>query len=97
MNVIARPALEAWKKLHPAAAAALTLWYTVASKAKWQNPEEVRQYDPTVSVLKDGRTVFNIVGNRYRLVVRINYQKQAIFLRWFGTHQEYDKIDANTV
>jgi mRNA interferase HigB len=62
----------------------------------WKNPNEVKQTYLNASILKDSRIVFNIKGNSYRLLVKINFEKQWIFIKFIGTHAEYDKIDANT-
>jgi mRNA interferase HigB len=66
-------------------------------RAEWGSPEEIRQVFAQVSILKDSRVVFNIKGNQYRLVVKINYPKQWVFIRFIGTPADYDKIDANTI
>lgn len=97
MKVIAVSRVREYQEAYPNAAKALSAWLTIAKKAKWQTPQEVQQVDPKVSILKDGRLVFNIAGNNYRLIVKVNYVTQSIFIRWFGTHPEYDKIDANSV
>jgi mRNA interferase HigB len=65
----------------------------VAACCHW----EIKRLYASASILKGGRVVFNICGNRYRLVVRINYQHQVVFVRFLGTHAEYDAIDAETV
>ena len=65
--------------------------------SSWKSPNEVKQTYATASILKDGRVVFNIRGNTYRLVIKLNFEKQWIFIRFIGTHEEYDKIDANTI
>lgn len=72
-------------------------WMAVASRAKWQNPEEVKASYPKVSILKAGRVVFNIKGNDYRLVAAVQYRAGVLAIRFFGTHDEYDRIDAETV
>jgi mRNA interferase HigB len=97
MNIVTKGVFVSYQTSYPAASPALQSWYTIASKAEWSSPEDVKQFDPKASILKDGRVVFDIMGGKYRLIVRINYQKQWIYLRFFGTHQEYDKVDANTV
>ncbi len=97
MNVIKAPTIRGYQTEYPEAAEALKAWLKIASKAKWKEPEDVLAVFPKTSVLKNGRLVFNIVGNRYRLIVRINYLSQSIYIRFFGTHQEYDKVDADTV
>jgi mRNA interferase HigB len=97
MNVIKTPTIRRYQADYPEAAAQLQSWLTITSKAKWEGPEDVLAVFPKASILKDRRVVFNILGNRYRLIVRINYERKDIYVRFFGTHQEYDRIDANTV
>jgi mRNA interferase HigB len=67
------------------------------TRANWRNPEDVKMSYPKASILKASRVVFNIKGNDYRLVARVQYQAGAMAIRFFGTHVEYDKIDAETV
>ena len=75
----------------------LATWYSVASKAHWKNSAEIKRDIVSASIINSTRVVFNIKGNDYRLVVSINYQKQSIFIKWLGTHAEYDKIDVATI
>jgi mRNA interferase HigB len=72
-------------------------WLDIAARARWRNPEDVKASYPKASILKASRVVFNIKGNDYRLVARVQYQAGALAIRFFGTHAEYDKIDAETV
>jgi mRNA interferase HigB len=72
-------------------------WLDLVTRAEWRNPEEVKASYPKASILKASRVVFNIKGNDYRLVARVQYQAGVIAIRFFGTHTEYDKIDAETV
>ncbi len=67
------------------------------SKAAWEGPKEIKLEYPSASFLADNRVVFNIKGNHYRLIVRINYDYQMIWIRFVGTHAEYDKINAKTI
>ncbi len=97
MRVIAKKALrEFWEK-HAETEDQLKTWYGEASKAEWNNPSEIKKEYARASILKNGRVVFNICGNKYRLVVDINYQRHWVFVRFIGTHAEYDNIDANTI
>lgn len=80
-----------------AASSQYQAWLGIAGHARWRNPEEVKASYPKASILKAGRVVFNIKGNDYRLVARIQYQAGVLAIRFFGTHAEYDKIDAETV
>jgi mRNA interferase HigB len=73
------------------------VWLTIAGGAEWRNPEEVKRSHPKASLLKGGRAVFNIKGNDLRLVAALNYQAGVVVIRFFGTHTEYDDIDAETV
>lgn len=72
-------------------------WLEIASRAQWRNPEHVKASHPRASILKGGRVVFNIKGNDYRLVAGVQYQAGVVAIRFFGTHAEYDEIDAETV
>ncbi len=72
-------------------------WLDIAGRAQWRNPEEVKASYPKASILKSGRVIFNIKGNDYRLVARIQYQAGVLAIRFFGTHAQYDNIDAETV
>jgi len=65
--------------------------------SSWKTPNEVKQTYKNASILREGRIVFNIKGNDYRLVVKFNFEKQWIFIRFIGTHEEYDNIDANAI
>jgi len=96
-RIFARSTLKEYWMTHPDTEQYLKTWYDTAINANWQNPSDVKQTYATASVLKDSRIVFNIKGNLYRLVVKFNFKKQWIFIRFVGTHAEYDKIDANTI
>lgn len=72
-------------------------WLAIAGQTQWRNPEEVKASHPKASILKAGRAVFNIKGNDYRLVAAVQYQAGVLVIRFFGTHAEYDKIDAETI
>lgn len=72
-------------------------WLDIAGRAEWSNPEDVKASYPKASILKAGRVVFNIKGNDYRLIARVQYQAGVLAIRFFGTHMEYDKTDAETV
>jgi len=72
-------------------------WLDIVTHAEWRNPEEVKAAYPKASILKAGRVVFNIKGNDFRLVARLQYQAGILAVRFFGTHAEYDEIDAETV
>lgn len=75
----------------------LEAWYYEANHAQWASPADVKVQYGSASILKGNRVVFNIAGNKYRLVVRINYDSKTVFVRFIGTHREYDKIDAEVI
>lgn len=97
MRVIAKKILrEFWEK-HPDSEDQLKTWFKEASKAHWSSPNDIKNDYSHASNLKASRIVFNICGNKYRLIVKINYQREWIFIRFIGTHSEYDKIDAENI
>lgn len=75
----------------------LVEWYHMMHKASWATPQEVKADICTASILKGGRAVFNIGGNKYRIIVAIRYDKQVAWVRFVGTHAQYDKVDAETI
>ena len=75
----------------------LRAWYHDIKTAEWKNSNELKKQYKNASIIGEGRVVFNIKGNDYRLVVAIDYEFQAIFIRFIGTHKQYDKIDAKTI
>lgn len=72
-------------------------WYRQVLRADWGTPAEVKRDIGTASVLRDGRLVFNVAGNKYRIVVWINYPYRVVYVRFVGTHRQYDGIDAQTI
>jgi mRNA interferase HigB len=72
-------------------------WLSIAGRARWRNPEEMKASHPKASILKSSRVVFNIKGNDYRLVAALHYGAGVLVIRFFGMHADYDKIDAETV
>jgi mRNA interferase HigB len=97
MRIIARRTLREFWEGHPDSEQQLRAWFAEAKLAEWQNPNEIKQQYGNASILKDGRVVFNVCGNDYRLVVWINYESQTIFIRCIDTHEEYDKINAEEI
>lgn len=96
-TVITRRTLLAYAKRYPAAATALFEWYHEFVNAGFKNFNELKRNYPNASLIGDDRVVFNIMGNKFRLVVRIAFEFKAIQIKWFGTHAEYDKIDVSAV
>jgi len=98
--VIALSTLKAFLRRSPAYADArepVMAWYRQVRSADWATPVEVKRAVRTASILKDGRAVFNVAGNKYRIVVWINYPYRVVCIRFIGTHRQYDRIDARTV
>ena len=84
-------------KQYPIAANALKQWYAEWHECEFTNFNEVKAVYGSVSIVADDRVVFNIMGNKYRLVVRMVFDYKTIQIKWFGTHAEYDKIDVTTI
>jgi len=97
MRIIKRNTLEKFWNAYPDSKQPLKSWFAEANKAKWRNSNEMKLDYPSASVISGKRTVFNIKGNSYRLVVDIEYKIGIIFIIWFGTHTEYDKINVKTI
>jgi mRNA interferase HigB len=97
MRIIAKRALKEYWAKEPAARTGLEAWHAEARNAEWSTPADVKANYTAASILKDGRVVFNIGGNRYRLVVWINYAFFTVYVRFVGTHKDYDEIDAQTI
>jgi mRNA interferase HigB len=88
---------HAGRKGIKAARSQFDAWLDIVARAEWRKPEDVKGSYPKASILKAGRVVFNIKGNDYRLVARVQYQSGVLVIRFFGTHAEYDGTDAETV
>jgi mRNA interferase HigB len=97
MRVIAVKTLKEFWESVPSAEQALLAWYEEAEAAQWSSPNELKQQYRNASILTDKRVIFNIHGNSYRLIVDIEYRLKIVFIVWFGTHKQYDKIDAKKV
>ena len=96
-RIFAKSTLKEFWEQHPDSEQYLKTWYDTAINADWRNPIDVKRTYSTASILKNSRIVFNIKGNLYRLITKFNYEKKWIFIRFIGTHTEYNKIDANTI
>lgn len=96
-NIIARRTLNDYAQAYPEAKLALQKWYHELAEADFKNFNELKINYSNASVVADDRGVFNIAGNKYRLVVRINFKFKAVQVKWFGTHKEYDTINAAQV
>ena len=97
MRIISRRRLVEFWDLHPDAEQPLRAWYDEAKKASWKSPVEIKAIYRSVSILPNNQLVFNIKGNKFRLVVIVEYSQGKMFIRFVGTHAEYDRIDARTI
>lgn len=97
MRVIAVSTLRQFWEKHPDAEQPLKAWFDEAGNAIWAQPSDIKAQYGSASILKNRRVVFNIKGNDYRLIVAIAYKLGIVYIKFIGTHTEYDKIDAETV
>jgi mRNA interferase HigB len=97
MRVIAKRVLREFWERFPDSEKALKAWHAEAEDAAWQTPAEIKADYGSASFVAGNRVVFNICGNKYRLVVQVHYNTGFMFVRFIGTHAEYDKMDVTTV
>ncbi len=97
MHVISRKKLREFWENHPDARSSLESWFADVKHAEWQKPDDIKTVHRNASIIDNNRVVFNIKGNKYRLVVSIQYTYRIVFIRFVGAHQEYDRIDAKTI
>lgn len=97
MRVIAKPILTRFLAAEPRATGAVMRWYRDATAAVWSSHHEVKAYAASVSIIDDERVVFNFGGNKYRLVVAMVYRSQVVYIKFIGTHRQYDAVDVANV
>jgi mRNA interferase HigB len=97
MRIIAKRTLRAFWEKHPLSEQPLKSWHDEVVKARWKSFLEIQAVFPRASAVSSDRVAFRIKGNDYRLIVKINYAFETLFIKFVGTHAEYDKIDAATV
>jgi mRNA interferase HigB len=103
MRIIARRALREFvralngHKDQPAVKAALDAWFAEVRKARWRNTNDIKKSYATASIVSAERVVFNIKGNAYRLVVAVDFEKSIVWIKWLGSHKDYDRIDVAKV
>ena len=103
MRIIARRTLREFvdplsgQKDQPAVKAALDAWFYEVGRAAWANAADVKRLYATASIVSAERIVFNIKGNAYRLVVSVDFEKSIVWIKWIGTHRDYDRIDVTEV
>ncbi|MDD5286001.1 MAG: type II toxin-antitoxin system HigB family toxin [Desulfuromonadaceae bacterium] len=92
MNVISLITIDLFSRKHADAKGPLLAWYREATHASWLSPADIKLRYPSVSFLSNNMVIFNIKGNRYRLVVQVAYNTKIVLIRWIGTHSEYDRM-----
>ena len=97
MRVYSKGPLRDFWNGKPDAKSPLMTWYRETKAADWNRSTDIKERFPSASILKNGRVVFNIKGNKYRLVVKVKYEKKKVYIRFIGTHKEYDGINAEVI
>ena len=97
MRVIAKRTLREFWERHPDAEQPLKAWYDIARSSIWRTPADIKAQFRRASFVANNRVVFNIAGNKYRLVIVVRYRIQRLYVRFIGTHQGYDKINVSEV
>lgn len=98
MQVVARATLRDFWEKHPQAEIPLKAWFAVASHSSWTTPTDIKRvFGGNVDFVGDSRAIFDIGGNKYRLIVHVAYRHKRILIKFVGTHAEYDRIDAETI
>lgn len=97
MRIISKSTLKKFWLIHPDSEQQLKAWHKDVSKADWESPHDVKQEYSSADIIGKNRVVFNIKGNRYRLVVKIYYTRKLCYIRFVGTHDEYNNIDSHSI
>ena len=97
MRIISRKTLREFWERHPDARQSLQAWYADVKHATWKTPADIKNTYRNASIVANTRVVFNIKGNKYRLVVAVQYEYGIVYIRFIGTHREYDKIDVTAI
>jgi mRNA interferase HigB len=97
MRIISRKTLRVFWEKHADARSVLEAWHADVKHARWQSPADVKRVYRNASVIANNRIVFNIKGNQYRVIVAVQYRHGIVYIRFVGTHQEYDRVDAALV
>ena len=97
MRIIARRTLREFWERHPGSEQPLKAWFAEAHAAQWRNPQTIKHRYRHASFVSDNRVIFNVGGNKYRLIVQIHYPYGIVYIKFVGTHAEYDRIDAEKI
>lgn len=97
MNIISRKTIADFFIKYPEAEQSLLSWYHEAKNAEWETPHDIKSKYGGASILKGNIVIFNIKGNNFRLAVKVNYKAKIVYIKWFGTHKDYDKVNFNGI
>jgi mRNA interferase HigB len=98
MQVIARRTLKEFWRRHPRAEGPIRVWFAIVRRARWKTPDDIkREFGANVDFVANNRLIFDLGGNRYRLIVHVSYKFGRVLVKFIGTHTEYDLIDPETV
>jgi mRNA interferase HigB len=97
LRIISNKILREFWEIHPDCEQQLKSWFKETNKAVWKNSNDIKSEYPSASILINNRFVFNIKGNKYRLIVKINFEYEMVWVRFIGTNAQYDKINANNI
>lgn len=97
MRILSRKTFRDFWKRHPDSEQPLKAWHQEVKEAEWAAPVQLKERYPSASILEDNRVVFNIGGNKYRLIAWVRYRQNMVFVKWLGTHAEYERVDAQKV
>jgi len=97
MRIISKKSLRTFWTLHKETEQSLRAWFHEVQNADWKTPADLKSDFPSADILPGNRVVFNIKGNHYRLIAKLHYNTGLLFIRFVGTHSEYDRVDANTI
>ena len=97
MRIFVKKTLRQYWEKHSETKQQLDSWYKIATKANWKNPHDIKSVYPKASIVSNNRVVFNILGNNYRLVVKFNYEFGWAYIRFIGTHKQYNQIDVTKI
>jgi len=97
MRIVARSTLRLFWKKYPESEQSLRAWYEIVKMASWSKPNDIKETFRSADIIPKDRVIFNIKGNKYRLIVKIKYGFQVVYIRFIGKHSEHDKIDVTNI
>ncbi len=97
MRIISEKAVKTFVEAHPGSRKSMAIWIDLMHAGRWENPAQVKEVFGSADVIPNGRMVFNVGGNKFRIVCLMGFRSKTVFVRFVGTHKEYDSIDATTI